>query len=243
MERKTTKWYRDQLANIESGAKILSEVVKKYGRKYAYKEKQADGTYKERVSYFYIKTDTEFNWNHRLKEICLYPNGKLLVVVYWQGDSTDGDDSVEFNTLLGKTRYGDYVIPAEYYDADRYGVREERHSPLRIERWEVEGLIKQVEEYLSPKAIKLRKVNDARKEKSDKIYDFLHSHVSRKDDCYWNGRCAVQELLEKEPKLLDKSYDELQPIIKKVFDNNNKSDYYFRGGWFSGPKKPYNLTY
>jgi len=59
---------------------------------------------------------------------------------------------------------------------------------------------------------------------------------------FWNGRFAVQKLLENEPNLLDKTFEELKPIVLKVFNANNRSDYSMRGGWCSGEKK-YNLAY
>ena len=59
---------------------------------------------------------------------------------------------------------------------------------------------------------------------------------------FWNGRCAVQKLLESKPELIDMPLDELKAIALKVWSNNNKSSYSLRGGWYTGEVK-YNLAY
>jgi hypothetical protein len=48
--------------------------------------------------------------------------------------------------------------------------------------------------------------------------------------------------LENNPELLNKTFEELKPIVEKVFANNEKSDYSLRGGWYNG-EKVYNLAY
>lgn len=59
---------------------------------------------------------------------------------------------------------------------------------------------------------------------------------------FWNGRIAVQEVLEQNKELIDHPIEELKAIADKVWKNNNKSDYSLRGGYYSGELK-YNLTY
>ena len=52
----------------------------------------------------------------------------------------------------------------------------------------------------------------------------------------------MEKVLENNPELLNKTFEELKPIVEKVYANNEKSDYSLRGGWYNGEKK-YNLAY
>jgi len=122
--RKTKKYYRDEInKSLSHALVILPEIVSHYG-------KNPKG-YRGRKEIF---VDTEMGWNHRITGFNFY-KGDLYINVYWQGDSTDGDDSVKI--VPNKTSYR---IPAEYYD-DGYRTRTV-HGDINIDSKELYNAIK-----------------------------------------------------------------------------------------------------
>ena len=231
--RKTSKYYRDILNgdNIYASLRVLPEVIKKYGRK---RWEGKDAPYE--IS---VRSYTEFEWNHQIERFSLGKSGKVIVDIYWQGDSTDGNtDEYASDLINGKVIRGEY----EWLGNRTYC----RHGDLRITREEFANAIKAVAKYLAPEEIKKRKIADARAETSTKVFNYIDAKKKSLDrwemESFWNGRYAVQKVLENNPELLDKSFDELKPIVEKVYTNNEKSDYSLRGGWCNGEKK-YNLAY
>ena len=231
--RKTAKYYRDIFTsgNISLAISVLPEVIKKFGSKMWSTSKHNDR--------LYLKNYTEFEWNHQIEGFFLTDKGRVVADIYWQGDSTDGSTSEYVNDLRwGKT------IPAEHeWLGDRTYYK---HSDIRISREEFENAIRAIGKFLAPDAIKARKAAAERGEKSTKVFEFLDAKKKDIDrwemEEFWNGRLAVQELIEKDKTLLDKPLNELLAIADKVWENNNKSDYSLRGGWHNGEKK-YNLAY
>ena len=225
--KKTAKYYRDILSgnDIRKSLSVLPEVIKKYGYKRWSGSKGND--------ILYVRGYTEFEWNHRigLPENC--------VDIYWQGDSTDGNTSEYASDLIyGKT------IPAEHeWLGDRTYYK---HSDLRITKEEFANALKAVAKYLSPEDIKARKIINRRREAIDKIFNYIDAKKKGLErwemENFWNGRIAVQKVIEMDNGLTDKPWEEIKPIVDKVFSNNNKSDYSLRGGWYNGEKK-YNLAY
>jgi len=231
--RKTAKYYRELLTSgsTYNAVKVLPEIIKKFGYKRWSSSKGND--------ILRVKKYTEFEWNHRINGFFLSDKGKLCVDIYWQGDSTDGNDSLYADECInGKT------IPAEHEFID--GHTYYRHGDLRISREEFANAIKAVAKYLAPEEIKARKEADRKAELSTKVFDYIDTKKKGLEmwemENFWNGRIAVQKVLEQNPKLLDCTFEQLKPIVDKVFGNNNKSNHYLRGGWYSGEKK-YNLTY
>lgn len=232
--RKTAKYYRDLLTsgNIYNAVKALPEIIKKFGYKRWEKYSKGNDTLN-------LRKYTEFEWNHRIDGFFLNEKGRVCVDIYWQGDSTDGNDSLYVEECInGKT------IPAEHeWLGDRTYYR---HGDLRITAEEFRNAIKAVAQYLSPEEIKARKEADRKAALSDKVFEFIDAKKKGLDrwemENFWNGRIAVQKVLEQNPKLLDLTFEELKPTIDKVFENNNKTDYSLRGGWYNGEKK-YNLAY
>ena len=231
--RKTAKYYRDLLTsgNIHNAVKVLPEIIKKFGYKRWESSKGND--------MLQVRKYTEFEWNHKIVGFFLTKKGSVCVDIYWQGDSTDGNDSLYAEECInGKT------IPAEHeFIGDRTYYR---HGDLRITAEEFRNAIKAVAQYLSPEEIKARKEADRKAALSDKVFEFIDAKKKGLDrwemENFWNGRIAVQKVLEQNPKLLDLTFEELKPTIDKVFENNNKTDYSLRGGWYNGEKK-YNLAY
>lgn len=232
--KKTAKYYRDILSGNDTrkALSVLPEVIKKYGRKRWDK-------YSKGNDIINLRAYTEFEWNHRIEGFFISDRGELCVDIYWQGDSTDGNDSVSaISCLNGK------VIPAEHEFIG--GRTYYRHGDLRISREEFEDAIKAVAKYLDPKDIKARKEAARRSELNNKVFDLIcekgKSLENWEREKYWNGRTAVQKVLEQNPELLDKTFEELKPIVEKVYDNNERTDYFLRGSYYSGEKK-YNLAY
>lgn len=226
--KKTAKYYRDILSgdSISAALKVLPEVIKKFGRK-----RWED--YSKTNDIINLKDYTEFEWNHQIEGFFI-SEGALYVDVYWQGDLTDGNNSV-----LAAKCVGGYVIPGKYeFEGGR---TYQTHSDIRISRDEFSAAIKAAAKYLSPEAIKERKIAAKRGELSSKVFAFIDSKKKNLDRWemgdFWNGRMAVQRLLEKEPGLLDKTWEEIEPIVSQVYKKNNKTIYSYGGS------KEYDLTY
>ena len=238
--KKTAKYYRDIFSgnDIRKAVSVLPEVIKKYGHKRWTTSKHNDE--------IKLKGYTEFEWNHQIEGFGISEkSGRVYVDIYWQGDSTDGNESEWADVMMyGKT------IPAEH---EWLGNRTYcKHSDLRISAEEFRNALKAVAKYLSPEEMKIRKEAKRKAELSEKIFDLVKQNAPKNSrggwgrdegwEQYWNGRTAVQKVLENNPELLNKTVEELKPIVEKVYANNEKSDYSLRGGWYNGEKK-YNLAY
>jgi len=122
--RKTKKYYKSIVnKDLFSALAISPEIVSHYG-----KNPKGHRGRKE------IFVDTEIGWNHRITGFSFYKKN-LYIDIYWQGDSTDGNDSVKI--VSGKTAYR---IPAEHYD-DGYRTRTV-HSDIIIDSEELYNAIK-----------------------------------------------------------------------------------------------------
>lgn len=125
--RKTKKFYREQvMTSFSSAILLLPELVKKYGKNpVGRRGRQSIG----------VPSPSSF-WNHYITNFHLY-NGKLFATVYWQGDSTDGDDVIRI--IPGTFNYR---IPAEHYD-DGYRTRT-IHNDINIDSTELYDAIKRL---------------------------------------------------------------------------------------------------
>ena len=233
--RKTAKYYRDILnsGNISKSLSVMPEIIKKFGYK------RWGDKYSKQNDVINLRGYTEFNWNHRIDGFFISDKGMLCTDIYWQGDSTDGNESVYASALA----YG-RVIPAEYeWLGDRTYCR---HGDLHISREEFADALKAVGKYLAPEEIKKRKIAAERGKKQDAVYEMIDAKKKSLDrwemEGFWNGRMAVQKLLESKPELVDLPLDQLKAITDKVWENNNKSSYSLRGGYYSGEIK-FNLAY
>ena len=125
--KKTKKYYRELIPTITSVYKleeVLIEVIKKYKPR---------------------GLETEMGWDHQLKDLVVDKN-KLYVEVYWQGDSTDGEDYVLFSNVYNRK----HTIPAKSY-FDGYRTIYD-HEDIRIEPSEVKKLINNLVNWLQPKS-------------------------------------------------------------------------------------------
>ena len=218
--RKTTKYYRDILAGDDTrkAVSVIPEVIRKYG-------------INDQYNRHYIKVKTEFNWNHQIEGFMLGNNGRLYAEIYWQGDSTDGTDcELAENLIWGKT------IAAAWDNIGGAVGYVQRHSPLNITREEFALAVKALAKELTPERIKARKMQMEREKYAsclnkklnmlvlnpmynNRYYGAFHNNIEK----YHNGECAVRELVFSEPKkFATMPDDELKPILKKVFEQNEK---------------------
>ena len=142
-QRKTKKFYRELIAKqmLNTPIDTIKEVVKKYA---------PEDKWWTRI---YLAEHTKFNWNHKIERIGVNKQGVVYFSIYWQGDSTDGNDAADLTKVINAVRYGrDYVIPAEHeFLGDRTYCR---HSDLRISKAEVEDAYKALIAYLTPQTKK-----------------------------------------------------------------------------------------
>lgn len=121
MERKGKNYYRDAIKSSKSSAyMVLPEVLKKYGK--------ARKISPRKTYYSIIVSDTEEIYTKGTSFWITgfsMSGGKLYIKVYWQGDSTDGDEYLEFP----KTTYANvYLEPTKpvnmgsYYYITRQGL-------------------------------------------------------------------------------------------------------------------------
>lgn len=231
--RKTAKYYREELVktqNMSTLNTLIKEIVTKFGNN----------------NDLYIG-GAECNWDHWVKGFSVGKNGVLYVKVYWQGDSTDGDDYVLFCDVYGKGRS---IIRAEsYWDGCRTRFT---HGDINVEKYEVESLIKLLAEWLSPSAIKARKISaelsKIKKVISSKIGNEYFTKYARRfgnNEEYYNGKCGVNEWVTAQgTDLLKMSEEDILTMVDKVFLANYKNDRFFGKVGMSGSRtKPYIINF
>lgn len=122
--RKTKKYYQNIVnQGLFPALTILPEIVSHYG-----KNPRGCRGRKE------IFVNTEMEWNHCITGFSFYKKD-LYMNVYWQGESTDGDDSIRM--VPGRISYR---IPAKHYDDD-YRTRTV-HDDINIDSEELYNAIK-----------------------------------------------------------------------------------------------------
>lgn len=231
--RKTAKYYREELVKTQSMNTLntlIKEVVAKFGSN----------------NDLYL-SGTECNWNHWVRGFSVGKNGILYVKVYWQGDSTDGDDYVSFNEVYGR---GKSVIRAEtYWDGCRTRFT---HGDINVEKFEVEQLIKLLAEWLSPSAIKARKISaelsKVKREIDNKMGNEYYTKYARRfgnNEEYYNGRGGVNEWVKAQGvDLLKMAIEDIFAMVDKVFQANYKSDRFFgKTDMWSSKTKPYIISF
>lgn len=211
--RKTTKYYKGRLSNYDTS--VISEVIKLYGR----------------GNRFWLNNETEFCRNHRIQSIQINDKGKLTLSIYWQGDSTDGNNSV----LLSEALYG-YTIPAEhFYDCGRTYCR---HSDIVIKRSEILDAIKVMGNLISDE---LKKEVKAEKDKersikklTKRVQTYLDEFKAQREkerkngyrdsaDMTFFGIAGVEKAIkERAEDLLALNDEQLERAIKHIFKSNRK---------------------
>ena len=218
--KKTTKYYRDILAGDDTrkAVSVIPEVIRKYG-------------INDTFDRHYINIETEFNWNHQITGFTLGYNGRLYAGIYWQGDSTDGNDCELVDNLLGGK-----TIAATWDNVGGTVGYVQRHSPLNITKEEFALAVKALAKELTPERIKARKMQTEREKYAsclnkklnvlviNPMYNNRYCGAGQESmEKYHNGECAVRELVFSEPKKFATMPDnEWKPILKKVFKQNEK---------------------
>lgn len=139
--RKTDKYFRTELRKgFTEGSAVIADVLKKH----------FTGRWSTEV-----RVKNEFNWNHCVEGFGLTSKGEVYVNVYWQGDSTDGNNTLRLNDFKYRN---EVVIPEESF-FDGYRTRK-KHSDIRVEKSEIISAFKKVADYLEPAAIEARKAKN-----------------------------------------------------------------------------------
>lgn len=134
MVRMTKNFFRERIkANRTEAYKLLPTILKRYG--VATKVSPRKAYYK-----LWLDNDTEVSGYNRdtswwIRGFCLHADNTISIMVYWQGDSTDGDeyislpkniyDSAHLKSSTPVNISGDYYIarnainirPEEIYEA------------------------------------------------------------------------------------------------------------------------------
>ena len=238
--RKTINDYRNCLAKGVNNDTLsllgaVAYAVEKFGADY--------GTHK--AVYFDRETRSKnFNWNHTINAIKVY-DMKVILSVYWQGDSTDGSEGVYLTDAIKGIR-----IPAEYNDiGDRVVCR---HSDINVTREDVDKAIKALGEYISLDAIKARENAKIRAEREKEmemrvnglcLNNKVHNDRLSIDEEHRNGKKAVYAVVKRDfDKLFNLKDEELKAILDKVYWQNHKDDRHFICGVFT-KDEDYNLDY
>lgn len=211
--RKTTKFFKERLANCD--ASVIAEVIKLYGRN----------------NQFYLRNETEFHWNHRISRFRINDKKQISIEIYWQGDSTDGTESV----LLPRALNG-VTIPAEhFYDCGRTYCR---HSDITIKRDEVLDAMKIMGNLISDelkKEIKAEKDIERKiKKLTKRVQPFLEAYKAQREkerkngyrdlaDKTFFGISGVEKaIVEKHDDLLALNDEQLEKAIRYIFNANRK---------------------
>lgn len=128
--RKTNKYFRDMLRrDIYTASDIIVDVLNKYGKsKYS--------------TFIRAQSDNKF-WNCRITGIGLDKNNKPYLEIYWQGDSTDGYETIWLSELI---RNQTVEIKSDCFD--ECGRLYVRHGVLTIKREWLQSVFNNVANYI-----------------------------------------------------------------------------------------------
>lgn len=190
--------YIDSLKKSGFNIDIVKDIIKDYGT---------------------INVKGEFNWNHRIDGFWMSEN-KLMISVYWQGDSTDGNDSVSASGFLTRDTV---TIPAVTF-FDGYRTRE-THSDLHITRDELKAVVPAIIEWLSPENIQARETQRKREKAYKKVKDYMKENLVPKFKRYdeWkyvkNAFVLNQYIYNNAIELAKLSNEELEARLWEKFKN------------------------
>lgn len=129
---------------VTKAAEKIAEIKEKAKSDYYLKENMLS------ILKSYKKNNTgrirsEGHRNYCFEDISIYKN-KVYIDIYWQGDSTDGNYSYPLSEILygvsGNRGY--MVINDEKGYIDRYGYKEDYHSPITIYKEDIYDYLRQV---------------------------------------------------------------------------------------------------
>ena len=237
--RKTAKYYREILNgnNIYKSLEVIPEIMKKFG---------FVGEYSTEINFPRDVVHDNFNWNHSIEGFYLSKKGELYAKVYWQGDSTDGTESV-----LARYLVGGYTIKAEWDNVGGDWGMVCRHSPLNISADEIGKAVKAIIPLLSSDLIKARKKYQENRPYVMPLYKRINTLVLNErpynrygDDEYkqkrHNAEDAVRSLVEDAKKYMQMPERECGKLLNKVYEQNYKLDSEFKRN--AEGEKIYNLA-
>lgn len=170
-----------------------------------------------------IRVDAEFNWNHEITGFWLNKNGELMIDIYWQGDSTDGNTCISGSSFRSRDTV---VVPAEhFFDGSRTRIV---HGDLRIEKSELQPTAASLIEWLSDENFQKRELRRRQKEAFEKIDAFFQANVKEKLvrrygvypykglPKWWQLRAMMEE---DALRLIDLSPEKLEAKISQMYNN------------------------
>ena len=222
--RKTAKYYRDILNgnDIRKALSVIPEIIKKFG----FVDK-----YHSEIKFGWDTMKENFNWNHAIEGFFLSKDGKLYAHIYWQGDSTDGTDSVLASYLIGG-----YTIKAEWDNVGGSWGMVCRHSPLNISADEIGKAVKAIIPLLSADLIKARKKRVENEPFVMPMYGRINKWMVREhpfnrwgSDAYKekhrNAEQAIRELtIGDAKKYMQMSVADCEDVLDRVYDKNFKTN-------------------
>lgn len=124
MGRLTKKFFRDEIVKSRKIAySLLPTILKRYGK---------ETKISPRKSYYkmYLTGDDQIEGYNRgvswwVTGFCLHADKSISLMVYWQGDSTDGDEYIELPSDIYKSAYLAPTQPinmGSYYCIARQGI-------------------------------------------------------------------------------------------------------------------------
>ena len=237
--RKTAKYYREILNgnNIYKSLEVIPEIMKKFG---------FVGEYRTEINFPRDVVHNNFNWNHSIEGFYLSDKGELYAHIYWQGDSTDGTDSV-----LARYLVGGYTIKAEWDNVGGSWGMVCRHSPLNIDADEIHKAVKAIIPLLSSDLIKARKKYNENRPFVMPFYKRINTLLLNDrpynrygDEEYkqkrHNAESAVRCLVEDAKKYMAMTESEVKRILTKIYEQNYKLDSEFKTN--AEGEKIYNLA-
>lgn len=172
-------------SSLENAVSILPSIIDKYG---------TDNQ---------IRVNPGLGWNSEIQGFSLdsKDKGKVYVDVYWQGDSTDGNETVALKDIYNKVKVGkDYVIPSDsFFDGNR---TREVHSDIHIDKDDIYKAIKDLTKVLD-------KVIEEEKQKQIKNSPEQKEKERREEK-------AKEEATKQETKAVANTV--LSPILKQFYD-------------------------
>lgn len=221
--RKTAKYYRDILAgnDIYKAIDAIPEIIKRFG--FVTK-------YHKEICFPRSVVHANFNWNHAIEGFYLGNDNKVYAHIYWQGDSTDGTDSV-----LARYLVGGYTIKAEWDNVGGDWGMVCRHSPLNIDADEIRKAVKAIIPLLSADLIKARKKEQENEPFVMPLYKRINTLLLNDrpynrwgDEEYKqkrnNAENAVRELVSDAKKYMQMTESECKAIFNKIYEQNYKTN-------------------
>lgn len=218
--RKTAKYYRDILNgnDIRKALSVIPDIINKFG----FVDK-----YRSEIKFGWDTMNKNFNWNHAIEGFFLGKDGKLYANIYWQGDSTDGTDSVLASYLIGG-----YTIKAEWDNVGGSWGMVCRHSPLNVTEDELRKAIKAIVPLLSANLIKARKKERENEPYVMPMYGRINKWMEREhpfnrwgNDTYkekhHNAEEAIRTLtISEAKKYMQMNLRECEDIFDKIYELN-----------------------